>query len=93
MQSTILSTNTHTKQHTRDWVCVLAFAGLTVVKPPESLVLGDVGVEELEGVFWDKTIGDHFVVSYDVGKWESTEPVLSVRLHGVELHISCCNGK
>lgn len=69
--------------------CALTFAWLAVVKPSEGLVFGDVGVEELERVLWDDPIGDHFVVSYDVGKRESAKPVFSVRLHRVELHISC----
>lgn len=69
--------------------CSLAFAWLTIVKPSEGLIFGDVGVEELERVLWDNPVWDHFVVSDDVGKWESAEPVFSVWLHRVELHFPC----
>ena len=75
-----------------EWSCFfffLTFARLTVVKPSERLVFGDVGVEELERVLRDDAIWDHFVVPDDVGERESAEPAFSVRLHGVELHLSC----
>lgn len=74
----------------KKWFCTLAFARLTVVKPSEGLVFGDVWEEELERVLWDNPVWDHFVVSYDVGKRESAETVFSVWLHRVELHFSCC---
>lgn len=68
---------------------VLAFAGLTVVEPPEGIVFGDVGVKELEWVLWDNSVWDYFVVSNDISKRESTESVFSVRLHRVELDFTC----
>lgn len=73
--------------------CTLAFAWLTVVKPSEGLIFGDVGVQEFERVLWDNSIWDYFVVSYDVRKRESAEPVFSVWLHRVELYFSCGKNK
>lgn len=70
----------------------LAFARLAVVEAAKGLVLGDVGVEELERVLWDDAVRDDFVVTDDVGEGERAQTVLSVGLHRVELHFSCWEG-
>lgn len=70
------------------WLHALAFAPLAVVKPAEGLVLGDVGVEELERVLRDHAIRDHFVVPYDVDKRQRAQSVFGVGLHGGELDFS-----
>lgn len=83
------SVNRATKNKNKHGFVFFAFAWLAVVKPSEGLVFGDVRVEELEGVLWDDPVWDHFVVSYDVSKRESTKSVLSVGLHRIKLHFSC----
>lgn len=73
----------------KDGSRLLTFAPLAVVEPAEGLVLGDVGVEELERVLRDDAIRDDFVVSYDVDKGQRAQPVFGVGLHRVELDFSC----
>lgn len=73
----------------KDGSRLLTFAPLAVVEPAEGLVLGDVGVEELERVLRDDAVRDDFVVSYDVDKGQRAQPVFGVGLHRVELDFSC----
>lgn len=53
----------------RNALGLCTFAGLTVVKPTEGLVFGDVRIEELERVLCDNTVRNDFVVPDYVRKW------------------------
>lgn len=66
----------------------LTFAGLGAVVFPEDFVLGDVGIEVLQGVFRDVFSHNNLVVSKDVGKGQRRQPALVVGLHRVEPHFS-----